>query len=456
MYWSILLCFVLAQITPLQTRRPPPSICQSIYEPCERDCLLAVHRIDVSKVLLFYTRHLLELDLNQLAIDRFEMHTETVAKAIANETCSLFVDQEIVLSCLNQTRFYRYIHSNQTFQQVSCDQLTGFHEFSKRHFVFQTNNRLILFEPEGYAVCETSAKNDSKNCQQYKGDFLTALHLQETKGVFMLPNGVVYFGSDYLLLLQSDKNVSELVEPEPDEPKSTTKADESGAVTEDQDKNAEQHEVNLNERNLDIVSSDKLVQILLDQISRNRKSVRKLFYKHLFGCTAIQTRPDYRVPLHKNLPAYHAKQRSFITHDLFRSSITCYYWLFLFLISFLLITRLLNSGLASELEHLLYKENISDRDRLFLQLRTEIENGVLRKLEPTDISRELSSRPSEMRILIDTLLHEQLVVNALNLDARRSIDLVRHLINEVCETIKLRRSDKSAERVTKKFKHLTN
>lgn len=508
-YWII-----LTRISVLQTRRSPS--CRSTYEPCESDCLLAVFRLNLRNALLFYTEHYLELRLDRLEISRFGRHSAPVSKLIADETCSLFslMEMQILFRC-SSSEFHLYTHQNRSVQLLSEHELDTvasetLNVFANdQRFVYQTPNYVIIFLLDGYFLCETKEafRTGNKNCERYEASFLTAYHLKYTKSVFLLPDGIIYFGSDYFLLLRlnesansngdepywsadddkNKRNVDDDPDENPDEneelpftsPESFRHA--GRAFTDETDQplvdrkytppyHTPPYHSNYKQKdafNLPVqeehssqtsakyrTASPDIIQLLLKLISKERNSVRKFFYKDLFGCTAIRTRPDYRLPLHVNLVAYQRSQRSYLTHDPFRSAVTCYYWLVLFLLSFLLVTRLLNSDLIKQLEHSLYRENISDLDRLFIQLRTEIENGVLRKLEPTDLSRELTSRPSEMRILIDTLLHEQLFVNALNLDARRSVDLVRHLINEVCETIKLRRSDKSTERVAKKFKHL--
>lgn len=505
MYLPILFYWViLGRIAFLQTRWSPS--CWSTFEPCESDCLLAVFQLNDRTAVLFYTEHFLELRMDRLTISRFRRHSQLVSELIANETCNLFsfIGSEILFRCGGGTTtddFYLYTHQNQSAGKLSLtsEEIQTFNVLANEtSFVFRTASWVTIISPGAYSLCKNCETCDvlhSENCDRHEADFLTLFHLKHTKGVFLLQDGLIYFGSDYLLLVRLNQNADsdgdEPYEEADDEDenrrRNPRRNPEENPYPENLEENPEENphpevgrlfsdESNQSpenqsttryddytpqsnttkphiQRSTPMASSD-MIRLLLEKISKDRKSVRKYFYKHLFGCTVIRTRPDYRLPLRENLPAYHRSQRIYLTDDLFRSSVTCYYWLVLFLIAFLLITRLLNSGLIEQLERSLYRENISDLDRLFIQLRTEIENGVLRKLEPTDLSRELSNRPSEMRILIDTLLHEQLFVNALNLDARRSVDLVRHLINEVCETIKLRRSDKSTERVAKKFMNL--
>lgn len=456
-------------------------LCRSVFEPCNSNCFLGISKLSSNLILFFYTNVYLEFDLDKWSIVKFKKHSTSVLDAFKNETCQFvpLSEAEIYLICTNQ--IYQYFHgqNKKNIRPVNSAQNSILLSLKDKYkFTYQSIDHTFIFSETKLFKCLTVSNSIVDQCEKHSINFLTFYHLKETKAIFVTNDKIIYFGNDYLFFIKLNldpnqfkrtthhyettqkiqtstigniiedlyivedfKNDQEIVQ----KPKDQNKLKSTKSV----DKNLKSTKVKSNQITIDLIDQ------LLFEISKNQKLIKRWFYKDLFGCTIIEFKSSYRLPLNKNLTDYHSNNKN-LTYDLFRPILTCYFSLFLFLIFIFLFTRLLNSSLINSIGQTLFKKMLTDKDRLFLQLRTEIENGVLRKLEQAELSKDSSYSKSEIRILIDTLLHEQLFVNSLNLDALKSIDLIRHLINDVFETIKNRQkiNDKSTEK--QKNKNSTN
>ena len=430
--------------------------CGSDFEPCISDCLLGIAKLSESNsFLFFYTKHYLEFSQNNFSIAKFSKHSAEIEINLRGNDCKLISSSNhILLNC--NDGFYQYYHTPEPIlRKIVLNKralkLIKFKDNFK--FSYESIDKTIIFTKDKYFICDSKfSLLLDRLCRNEEINFITFYHLKEGRNSFLTSNAFFYFTSYYFMFLKL--NEQQIIKNYfSSEINQTT----SNQTTFNGTTQNNQTDFNVNEKNKDNkpIQLD-LIDKLLKQIEKDKQSVRKYYYKDLFGCSIIDFNLNYRLPLNQNLTPFNETNednKPYLVYNLINSMVTCYCFLFLFFTSLFGIIRFLNSNLARIL--IINKSKISDLDNLFVQLRTEIENGVMRKLSDTK-SRETYSR-SDIRILIDTLLHEQLFVNSLNLatlDARKSIDLVRHLMNEVTETIKSRRSDKSTEKLNKKYMNL--
>lgn len=399
MHFSVLFYLtVFYVITQTQTQTTPFSTCKSApFEPCVADCLITVVQLNSSVYMLFYTRYYIELDLDRLSI-RMDKHLPFNEQLLEDKrpcrsytlsnTMHLYCNRELFNATEQSLKFVR--SARQMSKEIQL----------RIEFFFSLPNRLVIFTNESlYAVCDSLVSPKFVKPKTERAYFLSTYHLKEIKSAFLTADRIVLFTSNYLLYL---------------------KASQLDRINSSQ-------------------ADDDIVQPLLDQLHNDRRSVKKIYFKDLFGCS--QNVPSTYLPFNRNLIEYHRIGER--KRNLFISAITCYGTLFLFLTSAIIVVRLLNSRLVHLIEHSFTKDQLSDKERLFVRLRAEIENGVRRKLEQTE-TKDLVR--TNIQVLVDTLLYEQIYVNSPNLDALKSIDLVRHLINEVVETVKNHVSDRSTEK----------
>lgn len=430
----------------------------TFFEPCLQDCLLGITRLSNSNhFLFFYKQHYLELDLDNLLIVTFRKHADRIWKLTTEKSeCKFYsLHSDSFLICDNEK--YQYDHRNQALNSLKNYQSKLVNKLSNFNCTLSIDNNIFLFlNDEKSFLC-----NDSDDCES-SNNFLTPYHLNKCKSAFLTNNSIAFFTDNYFLhlKLKEDKLKSrQFINPE----EIQIIKNYEGFITEmiytSTTKRPSMKKLN---ETIEFIEPDqstktskeskKLAEKLIDQLLKDKKSVKKIFYKNLFGCSIINSQPEYYLPFNRNLIDYHSNKRLYLTNDFISIFLNVFYSLTIFIFSALLITKFLNSRLITAIEHLLCKPRLSEQDTIFLQVRTEIENGVCRKLEKSDMSPKEINK-SEIRILIDTLLHEQLYVNLLNLDALKSVDLIRHLINEVVETIKVRRSERSREMMKKKIKN---